>query len=236
MPPLCNDIGRSPRMTRAALDHAEAGQTQLIAALHDAGAHRIADRLLRCQEARLDRRGEATSAWPWRCGGGGCWACRRTAMRRSWFRLQNWATDDGMPSTLMAVPPAQNGDQLLAMTIRLRRRIRDLRDRAARHHGALSHVAVAGMVSGDGSALLLMQHPGVDRRWTAEVFRRGLGGTLVSPGIAHPSWQMPVEQAVALALAKRGIEPLRIVVMPQRRVLAAISPTQRSIDPMPVIV
>jgi hypothetical protein len=231
--PACH-FGRSPRLTRAELDVAEAEQSDIIARLRDDGAHRIVDRLLRCQDARLARRACATT-WPWRCGLGGCWACRRVAMRRWWCGIWQWAACHEISVTLLALPMHSASEGLLNGIVRLRRRLRDARDKAVRRDSHWSQVAVAGIASGTGSALLLVQHPRVTRRKIADAICTRWGGSVLACAQPiYPTWVMPPKQVVELALARRGIEPLRIVVMPQRAVSKAIVP-RSEIEPMPLL-
>lgn len=74
---------------------------------------------------------------------------------------------------------------------------------------------MAGLVDGD-RMLLLAQHLGVDRveAW-ATLRRRWPDVVLSSPGDIAPSSAMTVGDAAALACRRRGIEPIRIVILPQ---------------------
>jgi hypothetical protein len=76
---------------------------------------------------------------------------------------------------------------------------------------------MAGMASGNGTALLMIRHPGIARREIAGALRRRWPEIDASNvGLVEPSSAMPIEDVVELALARRGVEPLRIVVLPQR--------------------
>lgn len=229
-------FGRSPRLTRAALDEAEAEQVEIISMLRDVGAHDLADRLLRCQQARLARRGSATTTWPWRCGGVGCWACRRTAMRRWWAGICHWAADAGFPFTLIHLSsPSENHEPVLRAA-RFRRRLRDARDKAARRDARLAHVAFAGMVCGDASALVLAQHPSIAQRRIVEMVCGGGQGSMVGTAdLLSPTWAMSPEHVVQLAMARRGIEPLRVVVMPQRTTQTAVIGCGE-MPPLPILI
>jgi hypothetical protein len=61
-------------------------------------------------------------------------------------------------------------------------------------------------------------------------------------GAAEPSWQMATDDAAELARVHRGVEPLRIVVPPQRAAAVELShgtwrlAAQKSLEPMPAIV
>jgi hypothetical protein len=95
--------------------------------------------------------------------------------------------------------------------------LRDVRDTTARHRKAWRPVAMAGMASGDGTALIPVRHPGLSRGEITDVLGRRWPDLLASDvGAAEPTWSMPIDDVVELAPARRGVEPLRIVVLPQR--------------------
>ena len=73
------------------------------------------------------------------------------------------------------------------------------------------------MVGGDGSAFILVEHEGVDRREVLMVLRRRWP-ELVLKNLDNevPTATMLVDDAADLARFRRGVEPLRIVVLPQR--------------------
>ncbi len=76
---------------------------------------------------------------------------------------------------------------------------------------------MAGMATGDDTAFVLVRHPGVTRHEVAAVLRRRWSAAVVGEvGAVEPSWSMSAEDAADLARARRGVEPLRIVVLPQR--------------------
>jgi hypothetical protein len=207
------------------LTKAENHQLAVIAALVATGHNSIAQRLARCQRARRHRQ----SGWPWRCHSAGCWACRRTTIRRWWRGFQIWLDQDDGDISLALIPI--NGD-LIGFTRRLRKGLRDLRDRSARHDHHWQSVAMAGLVDGD-RALILIRHPGIARAevW-ARLARRWPEIALCNPEKFEPSYQMAVANAVALARCRRGIEPTRIVVMPQ--VAATLSLSEG--EPMPMLI
>jgi hypothetical protein len=148
-------------------------------------------------------------------------------MRRWWRGFQVWLT--GPDISLAIIPVA--GD-LISDTRRLRKGMRDVRDRTAHRDPRWAGVAIAGLTDGD-RALILIRHPGIDR---AEVWarfeRRWPEIVLCNPGKFEPSYQMAVANAVALARCRRGIEPTRIVVMPQ--VAATLSLSEG--EPMPMLI
>jgi hypothetical protein len=118
--------------------------------------------------------------------------------------------------------------------------MRDVRDRAAQRRSRWRGVAITGMTSANGAALLLIRHPALTRAEVADVLRRRWPDVTLSDGTVPPTWEMTVEDAVELACERRGVEPLRVVVLPQRAsltdgrhgvgVLAAAD-----LEPMPVL-
>ena len=98
---------------------------------------------------------------------------------------------------------------------------------------------MAGMASNDSTAHLLIRHPGIGRREIAEVLkRRWPEATVGNIDEWEPTWDWSLENTVELARARRGVEPLRIVVTAQRALqdqegidasLAAV------IQPMPIV-
>ena len=99
---------------------------------------------------------------------------------------------------------------------RLRRGLRDVRDRMARRRDRWRDVGFAGMAGGDGMALVLVTHDGVDRREVEAVLRRRWPDVVVKElEQEEPTVAMTAEDAADLGRCRRGVEPLRIVVMPQ---------------------
>ncbi len=94
---------------------------------------------------------------------------------------------------------------------------------------------MAGLVGGDHRALLLISHDGVDRRELLEVLRRRWP-EVVLKDLEHeePAWTMTPYNAADLGTRRRGVEPLRILVMPQKITRVAVVPA-REIGPMPVV-
>ena len=73
----------------------------------------------------------------------------------------------------------------------------------------------------------------VDRaEFVKAVQRRWAGATVTDLTDQAPSSEMTLRDAIELAALRRGIEPLRLLVLPQRD---PILPTMTIIDPMPVI-
>jgi hypothetical protein len=120
---------------------------------------------------------------------------------------------------------------------RLRRGLRDVRDRAVRRRGQWRTVSLAGMIGGEHRALVLISHVGVDRRELLEVLRRRWPDVVLKD-LEHeePTWAMTPDDAAELGTRRRSVEPLRILVMPQRirRIIVASVPAL--VEPMPVII
>ncbi len=217
-----------------------AEQVRVISALRATGDLHLGDRLTRCMDARGARRQD--DGWPWTCRTSGCAWCGGTLARRWWRGLVRWAMEDGTaPVTLAVLPLHHRAGDLRAAVARLRRACRDVRDRTARRNQRWRGVAMAGMATDGDTAFLLVRHPGVTRHEVAAVLRRRWPAAVVREvGTAEPSWSMSVEDAVELARARRGVEPLRIVVLAQRG--AGTSTGQRAtahdvaepVAPMPI--
>lgn len=218
LPPL----GRAPRLTRRARACAEAHQTEVIGALTATGDDAIARRLRRCQDDRQQRQ----TGWPWRCHSPGCWSCRRAMMRRWWRGFCLWLA--GGDLSLALIPG--KGDPGAGIG-KLRKGLRDVRDRAARQDRRWAAVRMAGLAS-DAVAAVLVQHCGIDRAEVgARLMRRWSDVVLIDPGdITSVSEKMTVAHAAALARRRRGIEPIRIIVPPQ---MAALSGEHDA--PMPLV-
>jgi len=107
----------------------------------------------------------------------------------------------------------------------LRRAFRTLRDRAARADGRWASVAVAGLLHG-AEARLAVMHPELSAE-AVEARLRGRWPVLAwIPGAAPDLPAPPLDETllVALALRRRGAEPLRIVVAAKRAVCDSAKP------------
>ena len=92
------------------------------------------------------------------------------------------------------------------------------------------------MLGGDRSALLLISHQGVDRREVLDVLRRRwLSVALKNLEHEEPAWAMTAHDAAELGRRRRGVEPLRITVMPQQVTRVTVAPMP-VIEPMPVVI
>lgn len=93
------------------------------------------------------------------------------------------------------------------------------------------------MVTAEGRAVVLLHHPALmaacvlrvlQRRWPSI---RAEGVT-----VSTPCFEWAAEDAAALALCRRGVEPLRIVVLPQRaRPPADARVASADREPMPFV-
>jgi hypothetical protein len=116
---------------------------------------------------------------------------------------------------------------------RLRRGLRDVRDRMARYSRSWRDVSFAGMAGGDHAALMMVTHEGVDRPEVEAVLHRRWPDVVVkSLEQEQPAVTMTAEDAADLGRRRRGVEPLRIVVMPSR---IGRSSCQR-LEPTPVVI
>lgn len=218
---------------------AAAAQERIIASLLPTGDLHVADRLRRCMDAMTSRRNGG--GYPWTCRGAGCVWCGRTRARRWWTGLRRWIVSGGAPVSLAVLPLHHRPGELRAQVARLRRALRDVRDRATRRRATWRSVALAGMATGDGTAFVLVSHPGPARSEVAAVLRkRWPEVAVVDADALEPSWAMPTEDAAELARIRRGVEPLRVVVLPQREVdraahgLTRVDPAPIAVEPMPI--
>lgn len=209
---------RARRSTRAQLDRAEGQQRMVLDGLLRLDGETVAERIARCQSMRTSRRGRPRT-WPWRCRSPGCWACRRTRVTAEWHTLLAEVPVPSVALTAILLPLHRSGESLRCSVSVLRRTLRDLRDHAASHDRRWRRVAVAGL-AGSEQAWVLCWHQGISREEIERVFRRRWPG-------AHAKTAEEVyneaadsdllrDDAVALALHRRGIEPLRIRIGPMQ--------------------
>ncbi len=223
------------------LSRAEALQSDVISALFAAGSLEVAERLQRCQEERMSRRGgEAVRGWPWRCRSAGCWACRRAICQRWWQGVTLWPSDADPSVSLVHLPFVYQPGRLRPAVRYHRRACRDLRDRRARQSHRWRLVAMAGMVFDDRTMLLVARHAGINRREIAQAFQsRWPDASVGKIGTMPASWEFDLDDAVELARVRRGVEPLRIVVLPQRGVHAGVQSERNvrtgGLEPMPFL-
>jgi hypothetical protein len=73
------------------------------------------------------------------------------------------------------------------------------------------------MVGADGTAMVLVRHPHIPRAEVAEILGRRWPEAIIGEVAAVlPNSEFTVEDAVEFARLRRGIEPLRVIVLPQR--------------------
>lgn len=211
-----------------------ARQTEVIAALRAQGADHVAERLGRCRSARTGRRRDA---WPWRCRSPGCAWCGAPLARHWWRGLLEWAHEGGEMPLAARLPLSADQVGVVDAGRHLRRAVRDVRDRAARTDARWRCVAMAGLITAEGSGLVLIRHPGLRHAQVEAVMRRRWPSmSAACARVSEPSFLWQTRDAVLLGIARRGIEPVRIVVMPQRQTPA---PDREAPlwwqDPMPLV-
>jgi hypothetical protein len=92
------------------------------------------------------------------------------------------------------------------------------------------------MIGGDHRALIMITHQGINRREVVDVLsRRWPNGVVKDLEHEEPDWAMTAEDAADLGRRRRGVEPLRIMVMPQRITRVTVAPVVK-IAPMPVLI
>jgi hypothetical protein len=188
-------------------------QQEVIAALQAIGEVDLADRLERCMTVRRERRGG--DGWPFTCRSAACVWCRRAMIRGWWKGMCRWSAEAATSS--LAIIPVHSPEGLHNAVRRLRRGLRDVRDRMARRsRRSWRDVGFAGMTGGDGTALVLVTHEGVDRREVQDVLRRQWPDVVVkSLEQEQPVVAMLPGDAADLGRHRRGVEALRIVILPQ---------------------
>jgi hypothetical protein len=135
----------------------------------------------------------------------------------------------------LSIPvPHQQGEVALAVR-RLTRRLRWWREQQGRWY---RDVAASGIVLGD-AAHVLMVHPGLSRAEVVNALRCWPTVTVVDDVEAMPADDLGVSDIVALAGARRGIEPLRLWVGPSSIRCISGEPVKRAantVEPMPMLI
>jgi hypothetical protein len=200
-------------------------QQQVIVALRGTGEVDLAGRLDRCMTARRERRGG--DGWPLTCRSAACVWCRRSMIRSWWLGMQGWSAEATTSS--LAIIPVRSPSGLPGAVRRLRRGLRDVRDRMARRSRRWRDVGFAGMIGGDGTTLVMVTHQGIDRREVQDVLcGRWPDVAVKALEQEEPAVAMTAEDAAALGQCRRGVEPLRVAVMPQHDRQLTISPIHRT--------
>jgi hypothetical protein len=84
---------------------------------------------------------------------------------------------------------------------------------------------IAVGASGDHRALVLISHQGIDRRELQYVLcRRWPDVVLKGLEREEPTWAMTPDDAADLGRRRRGVEPLRIMVIAQRITRVTVAP------------
>jgi hypothetical protein len=132
-------------------------------------------------------------------------------VRKWWQAFGGWLTGPEISLAIIPLP----GNPIRAIR-KLRKGLRDVRDRAARRDHRWGAVGMAGLLMDGDRALLLVQHHGIGRPLLWSVLERRWPNVLLTdPGSIEPTSAMPVGDAAALACRRRGLEPIRIIVLPQ---------------------
>lgn len=197
--------------------------------LEKIGQADLAARLRRCADARRGR--DSGSGWPWTCRSIGCVWCRQPLIRGWWAGMRAWCLPDDR--TLALVPVLYEPGGLRMAVRRLRRALRDLRDRHARNDLRWRHVGFAGLLTGSGTAMIVVDRGPVRR---AEIFdavrHRWAEAEVTDLTSEAPSMAMTVADAVEVASVRRGAEPLRLLVLPQLDRPVRMTP---AVDSMPIV-
>ncbi len=199
-------------MARSDQHEREERQGHVIAALR-MSAPATALRLEQCAAMRRER---SRSRWPWTCRSPGCQWCGPRIAARWWRGMEQWSLASGDAVSLFTTD-ATSSEAAVRTAPLVRRGLRDVRDRAAREDIRWRTVSFAGLVDANGRALVIVRHPSLPRAVVgARLKRRWPASTLMDAGNVQPLFSLPEMLAVHLAQRRRGVEPLRIVVMPQR--------------------
>ena len=103
-------------------------------------------------------------------------------------------------------------------------------------HDPWRTVSFAGIIGGDHTALVMVSQQGVDRREMLDVLSwRWPDVVLKDLEHEEPTWKMTPDDAAELGRRRRGVEPLRILVMPQKITRVTVAPAAM-IEPMPVVI
>ena len=84
---------------------------------------------------------------------------------------------------------------------------------------------------------MLISHEGVDRREVLDGLRPRWPNVLVKElEQEEPAWTMTVGDAADLGSRRRGVEPLRVLVLPQKITRVVVAPAPLMVEPMPVLI
>jgi hypothetical protein len=203
-------------------------QQAVIRALYSVDEPDLAARLGRCMTAHRSRHhGDGRS---FSCQSAACLWCRRAMLQGWWAGICDWAETASSLVVLSIGSPVG----LPNVTRHLRRAIRDVRDRVARSRNPWREVGFAGLLGGDRRALVIASHQGIERCEVLDVMRRRWPDVIIKKlGQEEPTWKMFLGDAAELGRCHRGVEPLRVVVMPQQE---REMTTSSLVGSMPVLV
>lgn len=224
--------------TRAEMAELAAAAEAVIAGLIAAGAIQSASRLQRCMKERRQRQ---KGVRPWTCRSPACPWCLRPLLTRWDAALAAWIGKS--TATTIVLVPLDNSMDLHLSVRRLRRQWRDLRDREARRIGqrCWRRVAAAGLANIGGAVRLHVRHDGLTRSELMRVIhRRWPAAVVVERSMVKLGYGWPPKALIGLGLLKRGVEPMRVLVPPQRAVtsidhLDDVKPDPAGCLPMPVL-
>jgi hypothetical protein len=218
--------------TQREMENAYAAQQKIIAALHKIGDPDLAARLERCMTVRQQR--HYGSGWPFSCRSSACFWCRRAMIKGWWAGIRYWSETAAVSSLAIITMPLPAG--LPDAARRLRRGLRDIRDRTAGRWRRWRSVNFAGLMGGDHRALVLIAHQGIDRREVQDALRQRWPDVVLKDlADEAPVWEMTADDAADLGSRRRGAEPLRVLVMPQKITRVTVAPTP-VIEGMPVVI
>jgi hypothetical protein len=171
----------------------------------------LAARLGRCMTTHRSRHGGNGRRFS--CQSAACVWCRPMMIHGWWVGICDWAE----ATSSLAILSIDSSIGLLDGTRHLRRAIRDVRDRVARHTNAWREVGFGGIIGGDRRAMIIVSHAGIDRCDVLDVMRRRWPAVVIKrPAREEPTWEMLPDDAAELGRCRRGVEPLRVTIMPQQ--------------------
>lgn len=130
-------------------------------------------------------------------------------MRAWWRGICDFA---GPASAHVLIPIANPAHSVVDSARWLRRRLRRIRDRQALRCRRWGRVEIVGLIGADSAHLLVTGCDLVELQQVISV--RGLP-LLSMGGEAIPSADFDARDVVALALAARGVQPLRVLILGQ---------------------
>ena len=204
-------------------------QQEVIVALRGIGELDLADRLERCMTARRERRGG--DGWPYTCRSAACVWCRRPMIRSWWNGMCRWsaeATHRALPSCgsirRLACPTPSDGCGAGCAMF-------EIGWRGTGVDGATS-LRWNGRRRRHG--MVMVSHEGIDRCEVEDVLHRRWPDVVVKElEQEEPAVAMSPGDAADLGRHRRGVEPMRVVIMPQHDRQTITSPV---VEPMPVLV